>query len=98
MKNLADMSRNTRVKVNTNLMSCKLDDDAVVLQLKTGVYFGMQEVAARVWDLLCEPRTLEEICSIVTSEYDVDPDACERDLLIFLNELASQSLVETTSQ
>lgn len=79
-------------------VSCNLAEDAVVLDLKAGVYYGLNSVAARVWSLLQEPKTVQEIRDAILDEYDVDPDRCERDLFALLRELAAKELIRANDE
>ena len=40
---------------------CELAQEAVILNFKSGVYFGLNPVAARVWSLIQEPRTVSAL-------------------------------------
>jgi hypothetical protein len=73
---------------------CDLGDEAAILHLTSGVYYGLNETGARIWTLLQEPRLVCEIRDALVKEYDLDPDRCERDLLALLDELASAALIE----
>lgn len=75
-------------------ISCDLADEAVILNLKDGVYYGLNAVAARVWELVQEPRTVREIRDVVQREYAVDEETCERDLFQLLLQLQDWKLVE----
>jgi len=77
---------------------CNLADEVVILNLKAGVYFGLNAVAARIWNLIQEPRTVREIRDVIADEYDVDPDGCERDLLVLLRDLETQALIEVRDE
>jgi len=75
-------------------VSCDLAGEAVILHLKSGVYYGLDAVAARVWRLIQTPITVSDICDRLLHEYDVDPGQCRRDLLILLEALAAHQLIE----
>lgn len=75
-------------------VSCDLADEAVVLSLKDGVYYGLNPVAARVWELIQEPRSLREIRDRLLEEFDVEDGACTQDLLALLVQLREWNLVE----
>jgi hypothetical protein len=79
----------TKDQVSTNL-----EDEAVILHLKDGVYFGLNQVGARIWNLLASPRTVGEIRETILQEYEVEPQRGEQDLLHLLNELHSKGLVD----
>ena len=75
-------------------VSSDLGEEVVILQLRNGVYYGLDEVGARIWDLIQEPRAVNEIRDLLLDEYDVEPERCERDLLALLEELVAEGLVE----
>jgi hypothetical protein len=74
-------------------VSSELDGDAVILNLNSGVYFGLDPVGARVWELLQQPRTIDEIRGAMLHEFDVDPDQCHRDLVELLEQMRTKGLV-----
>ena len=79
-------------------VSCNLAEEAVILNLKAGVYYGLNPVGARIWNLIQEPRTVHEIRDAILEEYDVDPDRCESDLLVLLRDLAAKELIRTKDE
>jgi len=71
-----------------------LGDEVAVLDLKSGTYYGLNAVGARIWSLIQEPRTVQEIHDILISEYEVEPHRCKQDLVMLLQDLAEQELIE----
>ena len=49
------------VIVSRAQISCKLAEESVILHLEEGMYYGLNSVGARIWELLQEPRTVREI-------------------------------------
>jgi hypothetical protein len=86
------------VVASTEQISSDLAGEAVILDLKTGVYYGLDPVGARIWKLLQEPRVVSEVRDVLLAEYDITPDRCESDLLSFLSDLMAKGLVEMRSQ
>jgi hypothetical protein len=84
----------TMVVVSPEQVSTNLEDEAVILHLKDGVYYGLNPVGARIWNLLQESRTVEEIRDIILEEYEVDQERCEQDLENLLQELLDKGLIE----
>ncbi len=76
-------------------VSCELAGEAAVLNTRTGVYYGLDPVGARVWKLLQQPRSVDELRETLLSEYDVAPQRCESDLLALLEKLLAEGLIET---
>jgi hypothetical protein len=67
--------------VSDDVLFRALDAEAVLLNLKSGVYFGLNPVGTRAWQLLAEHRTLNRVCDVMIDEYEVERDVLARDLL-----------------
>jgi coenzyme PQQ synthesis protein D (PqqD) len=72
--------------------------EAIVLNMKSGLYFGMDEVAALIWNFVQKPHTVAEIREAILHEYEVDPQICEQDLVSFLHGLQSAGLIEIDNE
>lgn len=75
-------------------VSSDLGGEVAILDLESGTYYGLDVVGARIWSLIQEPRTIGEIQDILVSEYEVEPDRCERDLFALLRKLVDKGLIE----
>ena len=75
-------------------VSCDLAGEAAILNIKSGVYYGLDPVGARIWTLMQQPRAVAEIQNTITGEYDVEPDRCARDLAGLLDKLLDEGLIE----
>jgi hypothetical protein len=67
---------------------------AVILGLKDGVYFELNEVGARIWQLIQQPRSLQSVLDTLLMEYDVSPAQCEADIMKLTQEMLRRGLVE----
>jgi len=90
---MSTLSLSTRFTLSEDQVSCDLAGEAVILNLKSGKYFGLNEVGARIWDLLKERRTPETILSVLVEEYEVDLEQCKQDLMELLHQLTEQGLI-----
>ena len=88
------ISDQTVVVAAKEQVSCDLAGEAAILNIKNGVYYGLNPVGARVWNLVQEPRAVADIQSALTSEYDVEPERCARDLVGLLERLLEEGLIE----
>lgn len=75
-------------------VSCDVGGEAAILNMRNGVYYGLDSVGARVWDLIQKPRCVADLNATVLREYDVEPARCERDLLDLLQSLLAEGLIE----
>jgi hypothetical protein len=88
------VSGDSTVVAAKDQVSSDLGGEVAILDLKAGVYYGLDAVGARIWSLIQEPRTVNEIRNILLEEYEVEPERCERDLLVLLQRLAEEGLIE----
>ena len=88
------ISIDSTVAATTEQVSCELSGEAVILNLKDSVYYGLNEVGAVVWSLIQQPRRVAEVRDAVVAEYAVEPEVCERDVIGLLERLAERGLVE----
>ena len=88
------ISVNSIVVASGDQVSSDLGEEAVILGVKTGVYYGLNPVGARIWSLVQQPRTVENIRDTVLAEYEVEPERCERDLLELLQVLLGKGLID----
>ena len=77
-------------------MSADLGGEHVILSLEDEMYYGVDRVAARVWQLVQEPRRFDSIVKTICSEFDVDEARCETDVGVFVEELERRSFVTIT--
>ena len=84
---------NSPIRVNEDVLFQELHGEGVLLNLKTGVYFGLDAVGRRVWQLLQEQGTLAAVRSAMLAEYDVAEAQCSADLLALVAEMQKHGLV-----
>ena len=92
------LSGQSMVVVSQDQVSCDLSGESAILNLKAGVYYGLNEVGTRIWKLIQEPRRVSEIWDVILEEYEVEPDRCEDDTVELLQELMENGLVEVTDE
>jgi predicted transcriptional regulator len=71
----------------------ELDGEAVLLNLESERYFGLDDVGTRVWQHLLEHRRLERVCEEMQKEYDVDESTLRGDVLLLVEELIEAGIV-----
>jgi hypothetical protein len=57
------------------------------------LYYGLDVVGARIWELIQEPKPVDEIVRSLLAEFEVEPDICRQEVLSLLNELAEAGMV-----
>jgi Coenzyme PQQ synthesis protein D (PqqD) len=92
------LSGESTVVVSQDQVSCELGGEAAILNLKAGVYYGLNEVGARIWKLIHEPKRVSEIRDTILEEYQVEPEQCEVDVMVLLQALLDNGLIEEKNE
>ena len=85
---------NRKIVVSKEQVSCKSGTEEAVLNLKNGLYYELNDVGSRIWNLLQSPKTISELRDILVAEYDVDRVQLEADIHDLLHQLEENQLVE----
>jgi hypothetical protein len=91
-----DLSVTSIVAATKDQVSSDLGGETILLSMQSAMYYGLDSVGARIWELLREPVRVSEIRDVIAREYDVEIDRCESDVLAFLKELAAKGLIEVS--
>jgi hypothetical protein len=81
-----------RVTVKEHVIFRALGDEAIVLNLDGGLYFGLDEVGTRIWTLL-ETEDLAGVAAALVDEYDVSRETADVDVAAFVEALTGKGLV-----
>jgi hypothetical protein len=88
------LSVHSIVVATSDQVSCPLGEESAILNLKNSVYYGVNPVGARVWNLLQHPKRVSELRDALLQEYEVEPARCELDLLDLLEKMRLEGLIE----
>lgn len=67
--------------------------ETIVLDLPSSQYFAITGIGSRVFQLLAEDRTLEDLVTAITAEYEVDEPTARRDVESFVDRLRQARLL-----
>ncbi len=82
------------VSASSDSIFRKLADEAIILNMKTNAYCGLNEVGARIWELLEEPKSVKEIQDSLLEEYEVGMDQCRNELITLLQGFLDNELID----
>jgi hypothetical protein len=90
----SDLSLDSIVTASRDQLSTSVADEAVILGMTDGVYYGLDPVGARIWRLLERPIRLSNVVDVLVTEYDVERERCAADLLVLATDLLTRGLLE----
>ena len=80
------------LRLKDSVMKTTVDNEIVLLDKATGMYYGLNETASRMLELTLEHRKRDEIFSIIQEEFDVDMPTIEHDFDALLENLINKGL------
>lgn len=78
---------------DADVIYAALGDDGVMLNVDTGKYHSVNDVGARIWDLLETQQTIGQLCDHLLDEFDVEGPACQAAVLDFVVKLVERGLI-----
>ena len=74
-------------------LTAKVGEEVVMMSADSGVYIGLNEVGARVWDLMETPRDIDQLCAALAAEFETTPEACRPEVEAFLGDLEQRGVI-----
>ena len=88
------MTPETKWSIPPQVMSRLVDDETVLLDLESGMYFGLDGVGKRIWESVTDGKSLGEIAAVITAEYEVDEAQALSDVIAFASDLVERGLLK----
>ena len=82
-----------RFSHSPEVVSRVLDGEAVLLELTSGKYLGLNAVATRAWELIGAGKSLGEMRKALLDEFDVARDVLDHDLTELLETMRARGLI-----
>ena len=80
-------------KQKTGVLRQQMADTSILLDMESGEYFALNEVSDRIWTLCDGTRTIPEMVSIISQEYEAPFEEIEADLVEIVESLKEAKLV-----
>ena len=87
----SNISLQQTIQRNESFIEAPIDNDIVLMSIENGKYYGLDAVASRVWTLLEQPISLQEVIDTLMQEYDVEREQCEAEMWVFIEHLFDEN-------
>ena len=91
---MMDISFDAQVRVPDNVLFRQLEDESVLLHLNKEIYYGLDDVGTRMWQVLAQSETIQTAFDALSEEYDIEPEVLQRDLTGLIENLLAKDLLE----
>jgi hypothetical protein len=80
------------VCVSPSQVASRVGEELAILDLDRSVYYGLNPVGARIWDLIQEPKKVSSVLEVIVAEFEVDEATARADLFALIDELVDKGL------
>ncbi len=87
-----------RVEISDGVVWQDVGGDVVILNLETGLYFGLDGSGGQIWRELVEHGSMEKTLESLQRDFDVEPDELRHDLDKLLDQLVEKRLVQLIAE
>lgn len=89
-----NISDDTIIAAVSDQLTCELAGDAAILHIPQGVYYGLNETGAFLWERMQQPVRVGDLRAALVEEFNVTDEDAARDLYALLDDLMKAKLVE----
>ena len=75
-------------------LTAQIGDDLMMMNAESDFYLNLSGSGGRIWELLEHPRSVAELCQVLASEYDIEPEAARSQVLAFLDQLLLRKAID----
>jgi hypothetical protein len=76
------------------LVEAEIDSEMVIMSIENGAYYGLNEVARKIWELLAEQMSVDNIIEALQREYDDADNQLREDVLALLKDMRENRMIE----
>lgn len=84
----------SRVRLPEHVVHRNFVAETVVLNLRTGMYHGLNPTAGKMLDTVTETASVSQAADVIAQQYGKDRSRIEADLVAFCRDLLERELVE----
>ena len=88
------MNLDTQLSIPPQVMSRLVGDETVLLDLSSGMYFGLDGVGKRIWESVAEGHSLGQTAAVIAAEYEVEEAKAQSDVIEFTSDLVERGLLK----
>ena len=78
---------------NSDIIAAGISEQTILLNPADWTYVHFNETAARIWEALDEPRSVETVIETLMRDYAVDRSTCERELEVFIADMTGRGFI-----
>ena len=87
------INKDTKFKISSDVVISEINNESVLLNLNTGIYFQVNEMGSFIISELTNYQNIATLQEKIILSFDVSAEACKEDLENFLETLLEKNLL-----
>ena len=87
------LTEKTMLKANPEIIYSPIDDEVVMMNIDSGAYFGLDNIASVIWHKMDAPISYANVIESLLDEYDVDVATCKSEVSALIDKMIEEELV-----
>jgi hypothetical protein len=92
------ISLNSRIVQSVGNVVSDMDGEKVMLNITKGKYYNLGELGGIIWELMDTTVEVNKIITALLSEYEIEKDECEHQVLAFINSIYEEGLIQIITE
>lgn len=85
------------MRIKDSVIQAPIEGEILLLDIESGTYFGLTGTGFRIWEILTEGATVDQIVNCLSEEYVVEAHQLRTDVVQFIQTLEEKSLIDGAS-
>ncbi len=95
---ISRLTVDSKINPASDVAFVKEGTHTAVFNLKNGLYYKLDPVGSRIWDLMRETHSPRSIIQTLSTEYDVDSKQIKKDTLHLVRDLHNKGLIKSKTR
>lgn len=79
---------------NNEILDGNLEGSLVMMDIQKGKYFSLNPVGKRIWEMIEQPKSFDEITDLLQAEFEVTPEQCSSEVIEFLAKMEKSGIIK----
>lgn len=88
-----ELSDSEKLQRTDDFLGAAVGDELLMMSIEKGSYYSLNPIGTRIWELLEQPLSFDELVSTLTGEYDVSADTCRLEVAQFVTAMRERGLL-----
>lgn len=92
-----ELQDNDLISRSTTVVAADTSDETILIDIDSGYFFQLNKTAARIWNLVEQPRPFADLCAALQAGFRDLPDNFGAEVARFVADMRDRGLITVTA-